>query len=312
MNADASIQLVSYGDDPLRYLARLLHERHQDRLPDLSRQVVLFPHTGAIPRFRRILLKQAAHAGYAALLPPYIGMLSAWARRHASENQQPLSETAREILLRDLLGEIPAWSHQYDAWPLVDSLLTLFDELTLQRCQLPDEPDRFLLQIAKKIVAEMDEASPFVDEARLVHALWTAWRARLAKNHWQDLPLQITDGLRRSLDSLPRDSHLYLAGFVDFTRAELDWIKTLQAQGRLTLVLQGRDTAKRADPAANFWRDLDAAPAAGATSDAYVLFLDRAFALNDGSLSQRAQEQQSASQASPARGRLTIHEAADA
>lgn len=312
MSADASIQLVPYGDDPLRYLARLLLERHQDRLPDLSRQVVLFPHTGAFPRFRRILLNQAMHDGHAALLPPDIGMLTAWARRHAGEKQQPLSETAREILLLNLLDEIPAWSRQYDAWPLVDSLLTLFDELTLQRCQLPDEPAGFLLQIARNLAAEMDEASPFIDEARLVHALWTAWRARLAKNHWQDPPLQIMDGLRRSLDSLPRDSHLYLAGFVDFTRAELDWIKTLQAQGRLTLVLQGRGGAARDDPAANFWHGLDAVPAAGATSDAYALFLDRAFAHNDGSPLQRAREQQSTSPVSPARGRLTIHEAADA
>lgn len=272
----------------------------------------MFPHAGAIPRFRRMLLKQAVHDGHTALLPPYIGMLTAWARRYAGENQQPLSETAREILLLDLLGEIPAWSRQYDAWPLVDSLLTLFDELTLHRCQLPDESAGFLLRIAKNLATEMDEASPFIDEARLVHAQWTAWRARLAKNHWQDPPLQITDGLRRSLDSLPRDAHLYLAGFVDFTRAELEWIKTLQAQGRLTLVVQGRGATERRLPAANFRHDLDAVPEAEAASDAYALFLDRAFAHDDGSLPQRAREQQSASPASPARGRLTVHEAADA
>ncbi len=310
MSADTSIQFVPYGDDPLRYLARLLHERHRDRLPDLSRQSVLFPDPGAIPRFRRMLLQQASHDGHAALLPPYIGTLTAWARRHASENQQPLSETAREILLRNLLDEIPAWSHQYEVWPLVDSLLTLFDELTLYQCQLSDEPAGFLRQIAKNLVAEMSEASPFMDEARLVHTLWSAWRARLAKERWQDLPLQITDGLRRSLDSLPPDSHFYLAGFVDFTRAEQEWIKALQAQNRLTLIMHGYGITEQEHPAANLWRGLDAA--AEVTSDAYALFLNRAFSHDDGSMRQRAREQQSASPASPAHGRLTLHEAVDA
>ena len=310
MSADAAILLVSYGDDPLLHLARLLLERHRDRLPDLSRQIVLFPHPGAVPRFRRILLKQARQDGHAALLSPHIDTLAAWARQHASDKQQPLSETAREILLRDLLGEIPAWSRQYDAWPLIDSLLSLFDELTLHQCRLPDKPAGFLLRIAKQLAVEMDEASPFLDEARVVHALWVAWRARLAKNQWQDLPLQIADGLRRSRDRLPRDSHLYLAGFVDFTRAEHEWIKTLQAQGRLTLVRQGRGAAERDDPIAAL--HLDDSPEARTASDAYALFLERAFAQNDGSLRQRALEQQSASPASPAHGRLTIHEAADA
>jgi ATP-dependent helicase/nuclease subunit B len=312
LSADASIQLVPYGDDPLRYLARLLHERHRDRLPDLSRHVVLFPHAGAVPRFRRILLKQAAQDGHAALLPPYIGVLSAWARRHASEQQQALSETAREILLRDLLGEIPSWSRQYHAWPLVDSLLALFDELTLHRCELPGEPAGLLPRIAKNLAAQMDEASPFIDEARLVQALWNAWRARLAQNHWQDPPLQITDGLRRSLDNLPQDSHFYLAGFVDFTRAELEWMKTLRAQGRLTLVRHGRGAAEYADSAASFRRAREAAPGTEATPDAYAAFLDRVFADDAGALARRAREQRSASRESPARGRLTIHEAADA
>ena len=312
MSADTAIHLVPYGDDPLHYLARLLLERHHDQLPDLSQQLVLFSHSGAVPRFRRILLKQAALGGHAALLPPYVGTSTTWALRYSSENQQPLTETAREIRLLDLLGEFPAWSRQYDAWPLVDSLLSLFDELTLQACRLPDAPSGFRLVISKNRALEMDETSPFVDEARLVHSLWVAWRAQLAKNHWQDPPLQITDGLRRSLDELPRDSHLYLAGFADFTRAEIEWIKTLQAQGRLTLVLQGHGTEGRDDRVARQWRELNITPEAPMLSDAYALFLDRAYAHNADSLPQRARDQRTATPASPALGRLIIHEAADA
>ena len=312
MSADTAVHLVPYGDDPLRYLAQLLLERHHDQLPDLSQQFVLFSYSGAVARFRRILLKQAALGGHTALLPPYVGMLTTWALRYSSENQQPLTQTAREVLLNDLLGEFSVWSRQYDAWPLVDSLLSLFDELTRQACRLPDAPSKFRLQVSKNLPVEMDEASPFIDEARLVHALWVAWRARLAKNHWQDPPLQITDGLQRSLNELPRDSHLYLAGFTEFTRVELEWIKTLQAQGCLTLVLQGHGIEGRDDPVARQWRELNITPEVPTLSDAYALFLNHAYAHNANSLPQRARDQRTATPASPAIGRLTVHEAADA
>jgi ATP-dependent helicase/nuclease subunit B len=309
LSADPAIWLLPYGDDPLRYLARLLLERHREQLPDLSHQIVLFPHAGAAARFRLILLAQARAAGLAALLPPVIDTLAAWARRRAGGEGQPLNETSREILLRGLLDELPVWSRQYDTWSLVGSLLALFDELTLQRCRLPEEPAALLRRIGQLSAAGLQEGSPFVDEARLVHTLWAAWRAHLARHRWQDAAQELDAGLRRGLEDLPADTRLYLAGFVDFTRAEREWLMMQMAQGRLTLVLQGHAAAD--DPAAGLWRNLGDI-AGVAPRDAYGAFLDRAFARGGARLPQRAREQREAAAVSPARARLTIHEAADA
>lgn len=315
LSADTAIHLIPYGDDPLRQLARLLLERHRERLPDLSRLVVLFPHTGAVPRFRQVLQEQAVQRGYTALLPPCAGTLASWACRFADENKHRLSATAREILLLDLLNDFPAWRDQYDAWPLIDSLLSLFDELTLHRCQLPDDPAGFLRQIAKGYGADIDELSPFGDEARLVHALWGAWRARLLKNNLQDQALQTTEGLARSLEQLPADTRIYIAGFTDFARAEIEWIQALRAKHGLTLLLQGRydDThGEENNPVAHILHTTGTTPAASAPQDAYTAFLERAYALTEGNLLTRARRQAAESPASPARGRLVIHEAADA
>ncbi len=315
LNGDPAILLVAYGDDPLRHLASLLIDRHRDQLPDLTRPVVLFPHTSAVPRFRQILREQAAQHGYQALLPPYTGTLASWAARYASENKRLLSSTAREILLLDLLNRFPAWQQRYGVWPLIDSLFTLFDELTLQQCRLPKDPAGFIRHIADSYGADADELSPFDGEARLVHALWGAWHEHLRKNNLQDQTLQVTEGLARSLDQSPPDTPIYVAGFADFSRAEIRWLEALHARHQLTLLLQGQDTADSNDPENLFARlppDLKATATTSPPHDDYAQFLDRAYSPTEGNLMERARRQNAASPASPARKRLTVHEAADA
>ena len=314
LSVDTAIQLVPYGDDPLRHLASLLLERHRDRLPDLSQSVVLFPHSSAVPRFRRMLQQQAALQGHSALLPPATTTLATWACRFAAKDKRCLSEIGREILLLDLLNDFPEWRNRYGVWPLIDSLLTLFDELTMHQCRLPGDPAGFIRQITRSSGMDIDELSPFGSEARLVHALWRAWHERLEKNNLQDRTHQILDGLARSLEALSADTQIYITGFSDFTRAEIEWLKTLRAKHRLVLLLQGRYENRnddRENPVADLLREMHANPLAAAPQDVYTTFLNRAFAPNEGTLLKRAHEQKAESPSSPVQGRLVIHEAGD-
>ncbi len=312
MSADAPVILVPYGDDPLRHLATLLLERHQDRLPDLSRPVVLLPHTSAVPRFRQLLQEQATQKGFSALLPPYTGTPASWAGCFISSDKRRLSPTAREILLLDLLQDHPQWRRQYGDWPLADSLLALFDELTLHQCELPENPDGLIRQLARTGGADMDDFSPFSSEARMVHALWGAWRERLGADGLEDQTLQFTDGLTRSLDQLQSDTRIYLAGFVDFSKTEINWIGKLLDRRRIVLLLHGSGAGDANDPAARFISATKAAVRVIASHDTYSDFLDRVFAHDGGNLHQRAAKQATASPASPARGRLVLHQAVDA
>ncbi len=315
MSADAAILVIPYGDDPLRQLVARLLDRHRNQLPDLSHQVVLFPHTSAVPRFRQILQEQAAQRGYPALLPPYAGTLASWIGPFASDDKRRLSATAREILLLELLNDLPAWRNYYNAWPLINSLFALFDELTLYQCQLPDDPTGFFQQIANRYGTDKDGLSPFENEAHLVHVLWGTWREYLLKNNFQDQTLQMIDGLARSLEQLPATTQVYLAGYADFTYVEIQWLKAIHAKRCLTLLLTGQpgDTRnEEVNPVTRLLRELGKTAAAAVPQDTYSSFLERVYALTEGSLLDRARQQSTASPTSPARGRLTIHEAADA
>lgn len=312
MSADAPVILVPYGDDPLRHLATLLLERHKDRLPDLSQQVVLLPHSSAVPRFRRILREQAALKEFSALLPPFTGTLTSWASRFANIDKRRLSTTAREILLLDLLHDYPQWRRAYGDWPLADSLLALFDDLALHECRLPESPADLIQKISASHAAALDDVSPFSEEAQLVHLLWDAWRQRLEKKNLQDQTLQFTDGLERSVDQLLKDTRVYLAGFVDFSRVETSWIKTLLARQNLTLLIHGSRNPSPENPTTQLTGSLQAKSQIIAVQDAYADFLDRVYALEDGNLRQRADKQSKAAPDSPARGRLVLHQAADA
>ena len=312
MSADAPVILVPYGDDPLRHLATLLLERHKDRLPDLSQQVVLLPHTSAVPRFRRILREQAALKDFSALLPPFTGTLTAWATRYADGDKHRLSTTAHEILLLGLLHDYPQWRREHGDWPLADSLLELFDDLALHECRLPDDPDDLMRKVIASRGADIDDFSPFSDEAQLVHTLWSAWRERLRADNLQDQALQFTDSLARSLDQLAIDTKIYLAGFVDFSNVELNWIKTLMGRRRLTLLLHGTSGNDMEYSAKRLIDETGVKSSSAESHDAYADFLDRVFATDDGNLRQRAQKQAAFSSTSPAHGHLVLHQAADA
>jgi len=261
-----------------------------------------------------MLQQQAALQGYSALLPPTTTTLAAWACRFAGKEKRCLSTIGREILLLDLLNDFPAWRHRYSVWPLIDSLLALFDELSLHQCRLPGDPAGFIRQIARSSGLDIDEFSPFGNEAQLVHTVWQAWNARLTKNNLQDRTHQILDGLTRSLEALSADTQVYITGFADFTRAEIEWLKILHAKRRLLLLMHGQHEERndsQDNPVTHLLNEMRASPLAVAPQDAYTAFLNRAFSLREGALLRRAHEQEAEFPSSPAQGRLVIHEAGD-
>ncbi len=312
LSADPSIQLVSYGDDPLRHLASLLLDRHKDELPDLSRQVVLFPQSSTIPRFRQLLLQLATERGFSALLPPDTATLSSFAQRFTTPDKFILGNTARELVLFDMVNTLPDLCRQCGAWALVDSLLALFDALTLNQCTVVDDAENFAQTIAANYGIGACDFSPCQDEARLVHALWHGWKQRLADGNHYDAPHAIVDGLTRNRQQPDFISQIYFSGVVDSARAEMAWIKTHVTQKRLTVVLHGQSGATGYHPDAPITRmlqELHSTPSPITSDDNYTAFLNRAYAQNQNILLVRAREQKAASPLSPASARLVIHEA---
>lgn len=317
MSADGSLVLVPYGEDPLHALADCLLDRHATPAFSLNRQTVLFPHASALPRLRQTLLARAAARKLPALLPPAAMTLSAWAQRHAEPTQRHLSDTARAWTLYGVLRSHPKLSQRFGAWPLIDSLLILFDELSEQRQPLPTTLNDFRHRLADGYGINHDRLAPLADEAELVFTLWQAWQQYLTDNRLRDSSTVLADGLARGLAGLAPDARLYLAGLVTPSRLELDWIRAGLARGCLTLVLHGQaeDNVHRPDAQlVELLRALKLDPPTNPQENIFPLtrLLDRTYTRNGHPLAARAQMQQSSRPQSPARDRLAICEMADA
>jgi ATP-dependent helicase/nuclease subunit B len=313
LNADGAIELVPYGDDPLQRLAELLLARHHGELPDLSRHTVLLPQVRAASRLRTCLLAQARRHGRDAMLPPACASLSAWARRFCDPRLRVLGPSARVAKLLAALRGFPRLQAHYGLWPLVDSLLMLFDELTTQSYRPPADLPAFRNALAEGYGAPSILA-PLADEAALVHTLWRAWNDQLAAEGSLDEALAVQDGLRRSLEALAADVQLYVVGFATFTASELDWIAALRLRGQITVILQG-NTMAHARESAGVTQTAAQLGIQISTSDTdaenYTRFLDRVFAASP-AFRARVAEQAIRAPQSPAAARLRLHAAADA
>lgn len=314
MSAEGAIRLVPYGEDPLESLVDALFDRYAADLPDLSRGVVLFPFPGSAPRFRKRLLARALASGHSALLPPVASTLGTWAQQFCNIPQRPIRDTARELLLFETLREFPRLTGQFGAWPLIGSLVELFEELTLQRARLSDNFTAFQNTIAAGYGLDQGSSPLSGDEVRLVHALWIGWREHLAERNIVDSASLTVRALEESLENLPPHLHIFVVGFSVLTRAERDWIRVMRNRQQLTLIVHGRAGALGYHPDApltQLFAALQIDPPTATASRGYTAFLDAAFAGPTPVMQKRAADLAARVPIDTVRDRLAIHQAAD-
>src|SRR5512139_3112333 len=111
------------------FAARHLLDQHADRLPDLSGLTVLVPNHRAGQDFARVL---ARAAGRAALIPPRITPLKAWAEAALPGAGRAEPQARRLARLHGVLRRVD-WLGAVDKWALTDELLQLADELSAAR-----------------------------------------------------------------------------------------------------------------------------------------------------------------------------------
>ena len=229
--------LVPYHQDAFPLLAEHILKRHG---ADLSQVVILLPQLHTATRLRHCLLHAARQQRLPALLGPHITTLRQWLQAY-SDDTPLLSSHAAELLLAEALLEHPALLAEDQPWRLVDSLLPLFEELTLHAVQLPADLEQF----THRLFTTYGMAAPtrgLSREAKLVHTLWRAWQEQLHAHATHDSSSAHVCALGASLDSAansPAVTHLYLAASPELTPAELAWGTAFAQQGRLTWVCHG-------------------------------------------------------------------------
>ena len=229
------VTLVSCHEDIFEVTASRILERATS-LPDLTNTVVLLPDLQFAPRLRRQLLQQADKQQHAALLGPIINTAEQWLCEQHSIEQVIPGRAQRELMLVEVLMQHPGFFRGSNPWQLGANLVSLFDELTLNRVNIPDKLSAFTEHLKTAYGIEDNLPEPLGMEASIVHRLWQAWHTQLDSNNMLDPGLACLQ--RMSLDRERMDEHFYyFVGFDSISAAEHEWIASLLDSDRAECLL---------------------------------------------------------------------------
>lgn len=297
------ITLLPYSDDILAITARHIIER-ASTLPDLTKTVVLLPDLQFAPYLRRQLLHAAKSHEHTALLGPDINTIDQWLCEHHPIDQVIPGRARRELMLVEALRQHPDVFNGSDPWQISSCLISLFDELTLNRVGIPDDLAAFTerLRIAYGIDDRLPE--PLGMEAGMVHRLWKAWHVQLNDEHMLDPGIACLQRLARQ--QAAADDHMfYVVGFDSLHAAQLEWIEALLLTGQAECILYQH----------GHWQDESVIPPIRKllqqgeqpdTNNEYSACLDAVFQTGEKSPMERARAFRAMHNDSPLSGRLAI------
>jgi len=306
LSADRAILIVPYGRDPLASLATRLLVSHRQQFSDLTRHTVLLPQS-SVQHFQRSLLQQTD-----ILLPPTIASLENALRQYAPAHGV-LTTQQRELLLFDVLSRFPGLIARYGTWQLIDGLLALFDQITLNIPALPATLDEFQTRLARGYgLPPASRFSALSTEAALVHSVYRAWQEYLDQENYIDSAAAQVAAMRASLDHVRADAHVYVAGVADWTHSALDWLKRLPCP--VTVVLQGALNAQGYHPdsiVSTLVDELDWHIEPIAHHSARTVFLSSVYAVDGAPMAKRAAQARAGLATDPLVDHLSIFHATD-
>jgi len=298
---------VAYHNDVLQVAAQRIVKRCAATLPDLTRCVVLLPDLQFAPRLRRLLL-QAAGSQHPALLGPTILTTDLWLHEHHPIDRKVPVRARRELMLVEALQQQPSVFAGIDPWHIASDMLSLFDDLTLNRVRLPDSLDAFTTTLMQAYGIHDSIPEPLGMEATIVHRLWQAWHDQLSA---QDLCDPGMAYLQRLAAAAANDSEavIFLVEPATLSTAELEWVTGLLQLECAEVILQAPPLDPQRisqHPLHRLLTHIGAAAPTPAVPASASRCLDAALLASDRSPAQRAREFRARVTASPLAGRLAI------
>ncbi len=310
-NASAVI-LVPHSDDILASAARHIIGQCT-QLPNLLDTVVLLPDLLFAAQFRLRLLQAATAEGHTALLGPHIYTLEQWLEQRVVLDRSVPGRARRELMLVEALQSHPDVFGDSDPWLVSASLVALFDELSLQRVDIPNDAETFtrLLQSAYGIGDRLPP--PLGQEATIVHRLWQAWHVQLQAGDMLDPGLAAVARIAR-LQQDPGEYRYVFIGDDSPSYAGMACTRQLLQAGRATCFLY--DSKERPDSAGpslgQMLADVSPAGPAAAAQPAREQCLDSIFSAGDACLAERAAALGRTLDTSPLSGQVAVFAAASA
>ncbi|VAW59487.1 hypothetical protein MNBD_GAMMA11-2653 [hydrothermal vent metagenome] len=259
-------------------LAEHILLEQQNRLPDLTKVHIFLPNAQAIQQMRSSLSKPPsdnsppAHNG--ALLGAFVGSLGDWLKQHSltltrTENSTPtkkqISQSTRQLLLLGELKQHPELFSAENHWLVCDSLLELFDELSLSQHQWLNEATPVWIEHLQQAYQANEEVKHLNHEAEVVRTLWHAWQQQLNAMQVEDEPGALkqrllsafpdnTKAVEKTPDAIKMDAaipdifknaHFYIVGMDQLSPLEQAWCQQLLQFSHVTHISQ--DTSENSN-----------------------------------------------------------------
>lgn len=236
-----TVQHHPWHTDLLTAAARVILERWSGHLPDLSRLSVILPQPLAAADLRRRLLQALPADGPAALLGPRLLTLSDYLDERLTSPRPVWSREAGLLALVEALRGHEALFGEEDTWRLAEHLLELFQELTLNRVELPPAAADFRQRLghAYRIAGRTPQA--LEREADIVYRLWRAWHEQLAALQVEDPARARLQCLARAATPAPDELGLVVIGEPELGDGERDWLAQRLRQPDCLWLRQGED-----------------------------------------------------------------------
>jgi ATP-dependent helicase/nuclease subunit B len=205
--------------------------------PDLTGVTIIVADSRLMPGLRRALLEAALAQNHPALLGPDIVTLDHWLEKFIPQEINVCDDQVRLLILVEALLGSPGLLKEANPWALADSLLTLFDELTLNKIELAEDLDEFNRQLSEWYETGQQHFSGLQQEAALIHTLWHAWHEQLQAQGYTDPVAAQLLAMNNSLDA--EHTQLHLVGIEPDYSSQQDWLRKLLNKNHVDLWLHG-------------------------------------------------------------------------
>jgi len=241
--AASSIIEVPADSNILRYTAEFIFKQFAELGPDYSDLFVLLPHSQVTQQFNEALCLTLS-AQQAAIIPPWSGTLKNWAQQFSRNHHadfQIVSEHARKLLFIEALQQHPDLFKEENKWQVTQSLLQLFDELSLNQKDLFASAEDWQNRLQQAYGIEDHDFEHLLFESKLVYTLWHAWQQQLSENALYD---ETADYISRlgyaSSDNAPpvinEQQHFICLGLSHYQRTEQEFIENLISKGQCHVI----------------------------------------------------------------------------
>lgn len=214
---------------------------------DFSHSHIILPNAQAVAQLRQSLSKRAGRA----MISGFSGSLSQWFAQHIplpQQIQQIINHPARQLLLLEALKQHPDLFAAENHWQLCDSLLELFDELSLSPQQWLEQSLPDWLQQLQQAYQLEQQSQPLTQEARIIHTLWQAWQLQLGEMQLADEKTAYKAQLLVPPSDEFRDHTFYISGLEQLSPLEQAWCEQLAQCSRVIHISQGRIPQSTATP----------------------------------------------------------------